>query len=168
MSDPTNNRDSVEIVSNKGFQRIADAIRSSTVFPQQRRIVNNDRTYEVRYGLGQELMRKARYKHEFLVALSEFLFEYNAETAREDEKAIKEIARNTYHEMRPLSTQDRRNHHLRYMTSEDDLKEVVALVDKHGSEVVGSLLVACGYSFKGAANDAQKQIEEPSANGVEE
>lgn len=168
MSDPTNNRDALEIVGNKGFQRIADAIRSATVFPQQRRIVNNDRTYEVRYGLGQELMRKARYKHEFLVALSEFLFQYNAETAQEDEKAIKELARNTHREMHPLSAQERRNHHLRYMTSEDDLKEVVALVDKHGSEVVGSLLVACGYSFKGSANGVSKQTDEPSADGVEE
>lgn len=167
MSDPVNNREALEIVGNKGFQRIADAIRRATVFPQQRRLVNNDRRYEVRYGLGQELMRKARYKQEFLVALSEFLFAYNAETAQEDEKVIKELARNAHREMRALSAQERRTYYLRYMTSEDDLKEVVALVDRHGSEVVGSLLVACGYSFKGSANDMPKQSE-AAADGGEE
>lgn len=167
MSDPVNNREALEIVGNKGFQRIADAIRRATVFPQQRRLVNNDRRYEVRYGLGQELMRKARYKQEFLVALSEFLFAYNAETAQEDEKVIKELARNAHREMRALSAQERRTYYLRYMTSEDDLKEVVALVDRHGSEVVGSLLVACGYSFKGSTNDMPKQSE-AAADGGEE
>ncbi len=151
MHDQTSNGDLTEVIQSKGFQHIADAIRRSTVFAQYRRSQFDDRTYEVRYGLGQELMRKARYNKEFLIALSQFLFEYDAETAQEDEKAVKDIA-NKVGRIRPLTPQDRVARSLRYMTSEDDLKEVVALVDNHGSELVGSLLVAFGYSFKGASN----------------
>jgi len=157
MNDSVTNRDDLEIVNNKGFQHIADAIRRATIIPQQRRILKDDRTYEVRYGLGQELMRKARHKDEFLVALSEFLFKYNAETVQEDEKAIKEIAKKEHREPRPLTPQDRKERHLRYMTGEDDLKAIVDLVDNHAPEVVGTLLVACGYSFKGATNKMPKQ-----------
>jgi len=157
MSDPVTNRDTLEIVNNKGFQHIADAIRCATIIPQNRRILYDDRTYEIRYDLGPELIRKARHKDEFLIALSEFLFKYNAETVQEDEKAIKDIAKKEGHKPRPLTSQDRKERHLRYMTGEDDLKAIVDLVDNHAPEVVGTLLVACGYSFKGAANKMPKQ-----------
>jgi len=40
---------------------------------QYRRTQLGDRTYEVRYGLGQELMREARYPDKFIAALSRFL-----------------------------------------------------------------------------------------------
>ena len=168
MSDPTRNQDAIEIFNSKGFLRIADAIRRATVFAQWQRSQFDDRTYEVRYGLGQELMRHARYEKEFLAALSEFLFEYNAETAREDEKAAREITKYNNGKARPLTAQDRKERHLRWMTDEADLKEVAALVKDHGSEVVGSLLVACGYSLKEDASNVQKQTEEPSSVDAEE
>ncbi len=145
-----NNADAVAILASQGFQRIADAIRRSTVFAQYRRSQHEDRTYEVRYGLGQELMRKARYGKEFTIALAEFLLEYNAETAREDEKAVRKITNETRAEHpRPLTSQDRISHNLRFATSERDFSEVVELINTYGSELVGSMLIACGYSFKG-------------------
>ena len=144
-----NNADAVAILASQGFQHIADAIRRSTVFAQYRRSQHEDRTYEVRYGLGQELMRKARYGKEFTIALAEFLLEYNAETAREDEKAVRKITNETKAERpRPLTSQDRISHNLRFATSDHDFNEVVGLIDNYGSELVGSMLIACGYSFK--------------------
>ena len=161
MHSQTDQADLTEIIHSKGFQRIADAIRRSTVFAQYRRSQFDDRTYEVRYGLGQELMRKAKYNKEFLVALSEFLFEYESETAREDEKAARDIANKSGH-VRPLTSQDRISRNLRYTTSEDDLKEIVALVNKYGAELVGSLLVAFGYAFKGSSSSSTEGSHEPA------
>lgn len=154
-----NNRheDLTEIINSKGFQHIADAIRRSTVFAQYRRSQFDDRTYEIRYGLGKKLMSKAKYDKEFLVALSDFLAEYEEETAREDEKAARDIA-NKSGSVRPLNAQDRVARNLRYTTSENDLKEIVILVNKFGAELVGSLLVAFGYAFKGATNSSSDEL----------
>jgi hypothetical protein len=159
MNNKENNPEAVAILEDPGFQRIADAIRRATVFAQYRRNQFDDRTYEVRYGLGQELMRKARYGKEFTIALAEFLSQYNAETAMEDEKAAKKSMRETGAERpRPLTKQDRRARNLRYMTEEDDFKRVVDLINQYGSELVGSMLVACGYSFKGG--DTRKEANQ--------
>jgi hypothetical protein len=167
MHAPTNHEDLTEIIQNKGFQHIADAIRRSTVFAQYRRSQFDDRTYEVRYGLGQKLMRKARYNEEFLVALSDFLFEYEEETSREDEKAARDIANKSGH-FRPLNVQDRTTRNLRYSTSENDLKEIVTLVHKFGSELVGSLLVAFGYAFRGTSNTTSDAITQESDSNIAE
>jgi len=157
-----NNADAVAILASQGFQHIADAIRRSTVFAQYRRSQFDDRTYEVRYGLGQDLMRKARYGKEFTIALAEFLLEYNAETAREDEKAVRRIMNETNAERpRPLMPQDRISHNLRFATSEHDFNEVVTLINNYGSELVGSMLIACGYSFK-----APTSIQRDTNNGA--
>jgi len=64
-----------------------------------------------------------------------------------------------------LTAQDRAVRNLRYTTSEDDLKEIITLVNKFGSELVGSLLVAFGYAFKGpspsnAASDEVAQVSD--------
>ena len=158
MSDHMNSQVEKEIItSGESFQRVADAIRRATVFAQYRRNQHDDRTYEVRYGLGQELMRKARHKEEFLIALAQFLFAYNAETAQEDEKAAREIVRVEHiSKPRPLTKQDRIKYNLRYMTDEKDLQAIEELVNRHGSELVGSLLVACGYSFKTGESSAKE------------
>ncbi len=76
------------ITSNPGFQRIAYAIRQSTVKAQYQRSQERNREvrYDVRYGLGQELMREVRYREKFIAALSTFLTHYNSETVREEEK----------------------------------------------------------------------------------
>jgi hypothetical protein len=127
------------ITEKAGFRRIAYAIRQSTVWAQRRRSQESDRTYEVRYGLGQELMREARYREKFIAALSTFLTQYNAETAREEEKLANRLTH-------PITPQDRRTHKLRGSVAYTDIDEIVALVDEFGSETVCSLLVAYGYA----------------------
>ncbi len=143
-----------DITHNEGFRRIAYAIRQSTITAQYRRAQLGDRTYEVRYGLGQELMREARYRDKFMVSLSEFLQRYNAETAREEEKAANKLGRK-------LTPENRRAYNLRASIPYTDIDEIAGLIDRfNSSELIGSMLVAYGYArepFKGAT-------EEPVSN----
>src|SRR6266568_1500995 len=154
-----------EIIENTGFQNIANAIREATVNAQYRWTQQSDRTYEIRYGLGQKLMRKARYRGEFMKALSEFLLEYNAETTREEEKLATKLKRK-------LESADRREYKLRRSVSSADIEEVTKLIDQFDdSELIGSMLVAYGYAFdsgkvssgKKAANAADTAKEAPIA-----
>jgi hypothetical protein len=121
-----------EIVENEGFRRIAYAIRHSTVIPQY--LKDKEGLYEVRYGLGMELKRKAAYPKDFLVALSDFVHEYNRENAQKAESKGQQRRKNV---------------------REGDLDEIVRLVDNFGSEVVGNLLVAYGYATE-AKDDEPK------------
>jgi len=113
-----------EIISNEGFQNVAYAIRQSTVVAQYRK-KQGDRKYDVRYGLGQELNRKARYPKDFMIVLSDFAAKYNAENAQ-----IMETRPAPYR--RSLQT--------------SDLEAITYLIDEFGSELIGNMLVAYGYA----------------------
>jgi len=121
------------ILESPGFRNIAEAIRRSTIIPQYRG--RGESEYDIRYGLGQELKRKALYNDEFIAALSEFMQSYNAENARVYEKTGKQYRRNI-------------------LTS--DIEDVVRLVDKYGATTVGNLLIAFGY-----ARETKEEEEEP-------
>lgn len=115
------------ILENEGFRHIAAAIRRSTLTlvyqePSKRR-------YDIRYGLGQELQRKARYDDEFLRSLGDFVQGYNDETLRVHErtKGKDPTAR------RPLVTTH-------------DLEDLVGLVDEYGAATICNLLIAYGYA----------------------
>ena len=147
-----------EITRNEGFRRIAYAIRQSTVIAQYRRAQTGDRTYEVRYGLGQELMREARYRDKFITALCEFLQQYNAETAREEEKLANKLGRK-------LTSEDRRKYNLRTSVSYADLDAIADLIDRfNSSELVGSLLVAFGYAREPYKSAENTTYDEPADN----
>ena len=119
------NKPLLPIVENPGFQNVAYAIRHSTVIPQSRKARNQDYLYDIRYGLGAELKRKATVRDEFIATLSDFMQSYNQENAQKLE--------NTGQQMR----KDLRT---------SDIEEVVRLVDDYGPEVVANLLVAYGYA----------------------
>ncbi|RME33768.1 MAG: hypothetical protein D6793_09315 [Thermoflexia bacterium] len=119
------NKPLLPIVENEGFQNVAYAIRYSTVVPQGRKARGKDSFYEVRYGLGAELKRKATVRDEFIVALSEFMQSYNQENSQKLENTGQQMRRN-------LRT--------------TDIEQIVRLVDEYGSEVVASLLIAYGYA----------------------
>lgn len=119
------NKPLLPIVKNDGFQNVAYAIRYSTVIPQSRKARGQDSLYEVRYGLGAELKRKATVRDEFIVALSEFMQSYNQENSQKLENTGQQMRRN-------LRT--------------TDIEEIVRLVDEYGSEVVANLLIAYGYA----------------------
>lgn len=113
-----------EILENPGFQSIAGAIRRSTRGALYAKKLGNDRVYEVRYGLAQELKRKALYKSEFAAALAGFISEYMTENLRAADRSKRQ---------RPAVTTT-------------DLEQVIALMDKHDSETVAMLLIAYGYA----------------------
>ncbi len=119
-----------EIIENEGFRHIAYAIRRSTITPQYLR---GESMYEVRYGLGTDLKRKAAYRNEFITALMEFLQAYNQENAQKFERTKQQMRENY---------------------RDGDLDEIVRLVDKFGSEVVCNLLIAYGYASE--SKDAEK------------
>ncbi len=129
------------ITSNPGFQRIAYAIRQSTVIAQRRRSQDRDRTYEVRYGLGLELAREARYRDKFLNTLSDFLMHYNAETAREEEKLANKLGGT-------ITFEQRKQYKLRTYVAPEDINEIIHLMDEFDGEyeMVARLLIAYGYA----------------------
>lgn len=112
------------ILENPGFQNIAYAIRQATVTAQYRK-KQGERKYDVRYGLGQELARKARYRAEFAAALSDFLHKYNAENAQ---------------------VMETRSAPYRRSIQTSDIEAIVQLIDEYGSETVANLLIAYGYA----------------------
>src|SRR5205823_9496416 len=121
MTSTTQTQPLSRITSNPGFQRIAYAIRQSTVIAQYRRSQEKDRTYEVRYGLGQELAREARYPEKFINALSDFLMNYLTETAREEEKLANKLGGR-------ITPEQRRQRKLRGTVAISDINEIIALM----------------------------------------
>lgn len=123
----------VPILETPGFRNIAEAIRRSTIVPQY---LGRDKSeYDIRYGLGQELKRKALYNDEFIAALSEFIQSYNAENARVFEKHGKQFRKNV------LTT---------------DLDDIMHLVDRYGATTIGNLLIAFGYAREPKEEGEQK------------
>jgi hypothetical protein len=114
-----------QIVKNPGFKNIAYAIRHSTVVPQGRKAKGNKPTVNVRYGLGQQLARKASYPQDFLAEIAKFIHLYNAENAQ-----LRENKRNPF----------RKN------ISTEDIESLAKLVDDFGSKVVCNMLIAYGYA----------------------
>jgi hypothetical protein len=131
------------ILENTGFQNIAGAIRRSTrgaLYAKKR----GDKTYEVRYGLAQELKRKAMYKNEFATALAAFVSEYMTENLRAAERGKRQ---------RPAVTTT-------------DLEQVIALMDSENldSETVAMLLIAYGYAKEPTDPANAKEDDLPEAN----
>ena len=126
-----NQKELTPIIQSEGFQNIARAIRQSTVTLQY--MARSGRPpYDIRYGLGQELRRKASYPDEFIQALGDFLHTFNAENAR-----VAEVS----------------SQHWRKSIREDDITEIVRLIDEHGPQTVCHLLLAFGYASP-SRNDA--------------
>ena len=130
------------ILEDEGFRNVAYAIRMSTLVPLY--LGRSTSRFDIRYGLGQDLMRKAQYEDDFIQALSAFMQSYNDESMRVYERT-KGTARR-----RLITTQD--------------IECLVKLVDEYDSKTVCNLLVAFGY-----ARDPREQREERSeqAGGTE-
>lgn len=113
------------ILESEGFLHLADAIRLSTVNPQYQKSQGKKPLYEIRYGLGDNLLRNAQYSEKFIQTLSKFMHDYNRENARKNETRGKQSRKN--------------------ITTED-INDIVGLVDKFNSSTVANLLVAYGYA----------------------
>jgi hypothetical protein len=115
------------ILENEGFRNVAHAIRQSTVNAQWAKI-RNQRLYDVRYGLGQELRRKTNYDDEFVLALTDFMQSYNQENVQMAERYKGDPPRR------------------RTQLTTEDISQVVALIDEYGAKTVGNMLIAFGYA----------------------
>ncbi len=134
------------ILQSQGFQNIAYAIRQSTVTAQYRK-KQGERKYDVRYGLGQELSRKARRPDDFIAALAEFLHNYNAENAQ---------------------VMETRQPPFRRSVQTSDIDEIVMLIDEYGSETVARLLIAYGYARVPREDDLLEEQPEEEQLEIEE
>ena len=140
------------ILESTGFQRIATAIRRGTVEPQRRKARGENRLYDVRYGLGSDLLRRAAYPDRFVQALGEYIHAYNQENTQLYER---------YKSKPPIK---------RGNITTDDLADVVNLIDEYGSQTVGNLLVAFGYAsepwdpVQGKADNVEESEDDPSEN----
>lgn len=135
------------IVQDEGFKNIAYAIRHSTVVPQSRKSKGKKPVVDVRYGLGQQLTRKAAYPAEFLAEIAEFIHLYNAENAQLRENNREPFRKNV---------------------TTADIEKLTALVDTFGSKVVCNMLVAYGYArepYEGKGDEPS--VEEGEAETIE-
>lgn len=133
------------LLDNPGFQNVAAAIRRSTVIPQYFKARGEKGPYDIRYGLGAELLRQAAYPDRFVQALSDFLHDYNRETMQVYER---------YKGNPPVR---------RAQVTTEDIQQVVALIDQYDSQTVANLLVAFGY-----AREPREVEEEPETTGETE
>lgn len=112
-----------EIIENTGFLNIATAIRNSTVssFENQKSGWKGS-GFETQFGMAQEWKQKIKGGEQaFVPVLSEFVQKYNWEAVHKLKKGFPPIA-------------------------QDDLNNVVCLIERHGTELVGMLLLAYGYA----------------------
>lgn len=129
------------IIENRGFQNIAKAIRQSTVTLQYL-AKKGKPPYDIRYGLGQELRRRANYPNDFVQALGDFLHLFNAENAKKAE-----------------SSPER---HWRRSVREDDIAEVIHLIDEYGAPLVCQLLLAFGYASASKDDETANEVTTPT------
>lgn len=142
------------IIETPGFIHIATAIRQSTVLQQFYKTQRNDNTYDVRYGLADELLRHSRDGREFLRALGEFLIDYAKENARAMERA------------------KGKGYRRRISISTNDITELTALVDAYDAQTIASMLIAFGYARDARAEGQDEQTNvaddgDPSSDEVQ-
>ncbi|OQY88133.1 MAG: hypothetical protein B6D41_11270 [Chloroflexi bacterium UTCFX4] len=130
------------ILQDEGFKNVAYAIRHSTVIPQGRKAKGKKPVVDIRYGLGQQLARKANYPDEFLAEIAAFLQAYNAENSQLRENKREPFRKN-------VTTQD--------------IEALAALIDEYGAKTVCNLLIAYGY----AKTPYEKGDEEKDADDLE-
>jgi len=141
-----------EAIEQAGFRNVARAIRRSTVSEMYWKTERNDQIYEIRYGLGQDLKRKARRPDEFLAGLAGFIHSYNEENARVREQFSK-------------PGRDLALHRRRADVSDADLDAVVHLVEEsENPEAVAVLLVA--YGFTRAHREAEGEPADQSQAAI--
>ncbi len=113
-----------EIISNEGFQKVAYAIRKSTVTLQY--TPKDQRKFEIRYGLAQNLQNKSKSASDLAEFIGEFIATFNAETARYVEKTGTVLRANI---------------------RDNELTQFYELLDKYPSTVIGALLASYGFAL---------------------
>jgi len=118
-----------QVIENEGFQKIAKAIRMSTVKTNNTGFKDYTKHYEIIH----ELKEASEKDEELITYLGSFISTYNNETDRIREK--------NQNKTNPVES-----YKIRAQITTDSIQDIVELIDEFGSEVVGSLLCAFGYS----------------------
>lgn len=126
----------IEIIQNEGFLAIAQAIRKSTVSLQY--TPKDQRKFEIRYGLAQQLQNKSKSKEDLTTFIGEFIGVYNAETARNAEKNSGKA--------------------LRSNVKDSELLQFYMLLDHCSPRLLGALLSSYGFALN--KKDAPKNENE--------
>lgn len=129
-----------EITENEGFKHIAQAINSATVYAGK-----NEKGWERIYGLAQRLGSQTASKKDFISEIMAFLASYENENLRIDE-GLRE-----------------KNKPRRIWTTKQDLDELIRLIDKFDSNLVGNLLIAYGYA-QGWGEEVKKAKQSKSTD----
>lgn len=114
-----------EIILDEGFKAIAQAIRKSTVILQY--TPKDQRKFEIRYGLAQQLQNKAKSKEDLATFIGEFVGTYNAETARNAEK--------------------NGGKSMRANVKDEEQIRFYSLLDKYPARLIGALLASYGFAL---------------------
>ncbi len=115
-----------EIIENIGFKAIAQAIRNSTVILHYHK---DNRKFEPRYGVAQQLQNKSKSKTDLATYVGEFISNYNSETAKFKE-----------------NHQDFKD---RAIVKAEELNDFFKILDKSpSSRVIGALLASYGFALK--------------------
>lgn len=114
-----------EIIENEGFQAVAKAIRKSTVTLQY--TPKENRRFDIRYGLAQQLQNKSKSKDDLATFIGEFIGTYNSETARDAEKNNGKTVRAN--------------------VKDEELIQFYTLLDKKPPRLLGALLTSYGFAL---------------------
>lgn len=130
-----------EIIQNEGFLAVAQAIRKSTVSLQY--TPKDQRKFEIRYGLAQQLQNKSKSKEDLTTFVGEFVGIYNAETARNAEKNGGKAIRTN--------------------VKDSELLQFYTLLDKNSPRLIGALLSSYGFALN-KKEMPQNESEEDSTS----
>lgn len=133
-----------EIIQNEGFKAVAKAIRNSTVSLQY--TPKDQRQFEIRYGLAQQLQNKSKSKEDLATFIGEFIGTYNAETGRYKEK------------------NSEKNIKIRANIKDEELAQFYSITDKFPARLVGALLASYGFALtkKDTPKDESQNDDETS------
>ncbi|MBB3837838.1 citrate lyase gamma subunit [Runella defluvii] len=123
-----------EIINNEGFKAVAGAIRRSTVSLQY--TPKDQRKFDIRYGLAQQLQNKSKSKEDLATFIGEFISTYNAETGRNAEKNGGKA--------------------LRANVKEGELMRFYDILDSNPPRLVGALLASYGFALS-----SKEKVQEP-------
>lgn len=127
-----------EIINNEGFQAVAKAIRKSTISLQY--TPKEQRQFEIRYGLAQQLQNKSKSKTDLATFIGEFVGTYNAETGRYVEKYGK-------------------GKEVRATVKDIELMSFYQIVDANPPRLVGALLASYGFALTAKENTKTQEEE---------
>lgn len=133
--------DMKDIVTNSGFLSVARAVRNATIYAARSR---SQPSFDVRFGLAQRWKQVIKSgKADFVAELSQFVQDYNWENTHRRESRFHRV-------------------------STEDLDDVIDLIEKHEQELIGSLLLAYGYSYRPRDPQAESDADSGDEPTTEE